>query len=447
MSQVLLVTIALTGRSGTEVVCCETAHALRRRGHAVAIYVQRDGATADGLRAEGFEVVSDLAALGSIPDVIQANQTYPLLEAVARFPDVPAISVCHDATVWYNEPIDLPSIRRHVAVDLACRDRISGRFPHLDGRIVIFRNAVDLDCFQIRAQLPARPQRALTLAKQSSYLDALCAACSQRGVHLDVVGPAVGDEIGDLPARLPGYELVFASARSALEAMAAGCAVVVIDGRGLAGMVTQDNVASWHENNFGARVLSRRFSAEAIAAEIDRYDASDARGVCDFVRTHSSLEDHIARLEQLHQEVIAEARATPSDGSSLIGSMARAFRALAEAQQRQTEVDFQDFAYAREKALGEEYQARLTDREAKLRAEYQSCASTREVQFRNEMLALQNSLRARDEELQSHLRAREELQGRLHAKEVEFRAYRDWVAPRNLGRRVAHKLRRVLSGK
>src|SRR5262245_61548498 len=105
MSRVLLVTITLTGRSGTEVVCSETAHALRRRGHAVSIYVQRDGVTGNSLRADGFEVVTDLAALRSIPDVIQANQTYPLLEAVARFPDVPAISVCHDARVWFNEPI------------------------------------------------------------------------------------------------------------------------------------------------------------------------------------------------------------------------------------------------------------------------------------------------------------------------------------------------------
>ena len=86
MSRVLLVTIILTGRTGTEVVCCETARGLRKRNHDVIIHTQRDGPTADQLRAEGFQVTTDLASLTFVPDVIQANQTYPLLEAIGRFP-------------------------------------------------------------------------------------------------------------------------------------------------------------------------------------------------------------------------------------------------------------------------------------------------------------------------------------------------------------------------
>jgi hypothetical protein len=426
MSRVLLVTITLAGRTGTEVVCSETAQALRKRGHAVSIYVQQDGATADSLRAAGFEVVTDLAALGSVPEVIQANQTYPLLEAVARFPDVPAISVCHDARAWFSEPVDLPSVCRHIAVDLACRDRIAGRLPPLDPRIVILRNAVDLDRFQVRAPLPARPRRALTLAKQSSYLDAVRAACSQRGIHLDVVGPAVGDQIDDLPARLPGYDLVFASARSALEAMAVGCAVIVIDGRGFAGLVTESNVASMYENNFGLRTLSRAFSADSIVKDIDRYDASEAQVVRDFVRWHASLDDYIGRLEWIHREVIAEARATPIDNGPLPQSMVRAFRALEDAKQRQTEVDWASFSTAREEEIGKEFQARAMAREAELRTEYQGRARAMEVQFQNDMLELQDSLRA---------------------KEAEFQAYRDGVAPRNVGRRITRKLRQMLLGR
>ena len=40
------------------------------------------------------------------------------------------------------------------------------------------------------------------------------------------------------------HDLVFASARSALEAMATGCAVIVLDGRGFAGLVTHDVVSN-----------------------------------------------------------------------------------------------------------------------------------------------------------------------------------------------------------
>jgi hypothetical protein len=146
--------------------------------------------------------------------------------------------------------------------------------------------------------------------------------------EVDAVGPAVGAEIADLSDRLRGYDLVFASARSALEAMAAACAVMVIDGRGLAGLVTRDNVAPWRENNFGLRVLSRQSSADAIVAELDRYDAKQARAVCDFIRAYASLDDHIGRLEQIHREVIAEWRATPIDNGSLPQLMGRRFARL-----------------------------------------------------------------------------------------------------------------------
>jgi hypothetical protein len=438
MSRVLLVTIRLNARTGTEVVCAETAHALRKRNHAVSIYTQQDGSTAESLRAEGFEVVTDLTALGSVPEVIQASQTYPLVEAVARFPDVPAISVCHDATVWFNEPIDLPSIRRHVAVDLACRDRIASRLPHLAAPIEILGNAVDLDRFTVRTPLPARSHRALIVAKHSSFLDAVRAACSQRDIEVDAVGPGIGEEITNLSSRLSDYDLVFASARSALEALAAGCAVIVIDGRGLAGLVTQDNVAPWRENNFGLRILSRQCSADAILAEIDRYDAKDARAVCDYIRANASLDDHIARLEQLHHEVIADGHAIPIDNTSLPQLMARAFRALAEARERQIEGDFQNFAALRQRQVEIEFQNFAAARQRQVEVEFQNFAAARQRQVEVEF---QEFASAREAQLRSEILAQLASSGAAHA---DIQTHRKAGGPRNLVRRIAHKLGRVL---
>ncbi len=48
------------------------------------------------------------------------------------------------------------------------------------------------------------------------------------------------------------YDLVFAKARCAMEAMAVGCSVVVLEAQGMAGMVTSANVAEWRLWNFGA---------------------------------------------------------------------------------------------------------------------------------------------------------------------------------------------------
>ena len=411
MSRVLIVTIILVGRTGTEVVCCETARGLRRRHHEVIVYTQRDGPTADALRAEGFQVTTDLASLTAAPDVIQANQTYPLLEAIGRFPKVPAISICHDATVWYTEPVDPPAIRRHVAVDLACRDRIAGRLPHLTDRIEILHNAVDLDGYRPRAPLPPRPKRALILAKHSSYLGAIHAACLRRGIGVDILGAVVGNEVDDLPSFLRDYDLVFASARAALEAMAVGCAVVVVDSRGLAGLVTHDVVSSWRENNFGLRLLSRPPTMELIGAEIDRYDAADAGAVSRFIREHSSLDRYLDRLESLHREVIAEGVAAPVDADELVYRLSRSLRPLEHAWRAQREREFQDFVRSREQDLEREHRTLAHAREAELNA------------------ACGERIRAREAELRA-----------------EFEALRAWTAPRNLPRRIINKVRRHLFG-
>jgi hypothetical protein len=428
MARVLLVTIVLSGRTGTEVVCCETARGLRARGHNVSIYAQRDGATAGHLRAEGFEVVTDLAALSTTPDIVQANQTYPLLEAVGRFSAVPAISICHDATAWFNEPIDLPSIGRHVAVDRACRDRIAARLPHHAERIEVLHNAVDLDRFQQRGPLPAKPKRALIIAKNTRDLDPIVAACRRRAIEFDVVGSAVGREMGDLPRRLHETDLVFATARSALEAIAVGCAVIVIDGRGLAGLATADTVASWREDNFGRRLLSRAIAVDSIAAEIDRYDPGDARSASDFVRRNSSLDRYLDRLEAVHREAIAAPRAILADDERSY-RLAQAGRALVEAYIAQSEIDWTKAMQARERDFAKrlaDYEASAQIRETELRAELEQRTRTWEAAFRREF---ETRMGAREATFQA-----------------EFDAYRDWVAPRNVARRIIRKVRRALIG-
>ena len=456
--KILLVNIILIGRTGTEVVCCETARGLRQRGHDVAIYVQQEGNAAEKLRSEGFHVTTDLSSIPQIPDVIQANQTFPLLEAIGRFPATPAISICHDATVWYNEPLALPSIRRHVAVDLACRDRIASAITDLDRPIEILPNAVDLEAFQQRAPLPHRPTRALVLAKVPNYLDAVRDACAQRGLELSIVGPGI-NEVSNLPAYFHSHDLVFASARSALEAMAAGCAVIVMDGRGFAGLVTHDMVSSWRQNNFGLRLLTRPVSTELILDAIDRYDAADAQRVCNFIREDSSLDDYLDRLEAIYREVIAESAEQPVDRDQLLDRMSQSIRRIESAWNRQTQASVAKFAQSTRDELNRHFEQHLLAREAELRAGSRQEMATREAELRAEFRQVMST---REAELQEQKRASEaevraakarlrrqvdELQRQIDFKEAEFAAFRSWAAPRNLPRRIFHRIRRDLFGR
>jgi hypothetical protein len=132
-------------------------------------------------------------------------------------------------------------------------------------------------------------------------------------LQLDELGPGVGTTVADLPERLPRYDLVFATARMAIEAMAVGCAVVAVDERGLAGLVTSEVVDNWRWDNFGKAVLTRAVEVGTLITEIARYDADDAARVAANVRAAQSLEGTAARYEQIYREVIAAHVPVPAD--------------------------------------------------------------------------------------------------------------------------------------
>ena len=231
--RVLLTNMWLAGRSGTEIVTRDVALGLLRRGHRPIVYAQQTGPLAAELRAASIPVVDRIASIAERPDVIHAHHNAPLAVAVARFPDVPAIFVCHDFTAWHDAPPHFPSVLRYVAVDETVADRLrieSGIAPE---RVAIHRNAVDLDRFRApERSLPEAPRRALAFVKHTAHLEALRTACAARGLALDEAGTVTGNRLDRPEEVLPKYDLVFTSALSALEAMVSGCAVIVCDARG-----------------------------------------------------------------------------------------------------------------------------------------------------------------------------------------------------------------------
>ncbi len=171
--------------------------------------------------------------------------------------------------------------------------------------IELLPNAVDLDLFSPRPPLPARPRRGLLLTKNTAHIAAVRAAAQETGLELNEIGSPFGREVDDLHARLGNYDIVFATARMALEALAVGCAVVVVDGRGLAGLATSSLVDEWRRNNFGLRLLTREPTKEAIMTEIGRYDTHDAALVSGRIREFASLSTYLDRVEAIYRDVVA----------------------------------------------------------------------------------------------------------------------------------------------
>jgi glycosyltransferase involved in cell wall biosynthesis len=314
--KILITNVFFDGYAGTEVVTRDLAQGLTRAGHRVTIYSPRLGSIADELRGSAVHVTNDLFSLTDAPDIIHGHHHQPLMVALLRFPMTPAIYLCHDATASEDEPCAFPRIRKYLAVDERCRHRIRKTLGETAGDVEIVPNAVDTDRFRPRLPLPEKPRRALLFsnyAHNGTHLPAVRNACRLARLQLDVMGRAMGTGSAHPESALPGYDLVFAKARCALEAMAVGNAVVLCDFAGVGPYVTAADFDSMRAKNFGGALLIQPLSAAALLRQIMRYDASDAQALSARVRTEASLNGVIARWESIYREVIANFRVADLD--------------------------------------------------------------------------------------------------------------------------------------
>jgi len=314
--RILLTNNTLANKAGSELYVRDLAIELMKRGHRPVAYSSVHGLVAEELRTATIPVIDDLASLGEAPDVIHGQHHLDAMAAMLRFPRTPAVYVCHGWAPWEEQPPLFPTIGRYVAVDDLCRERLLST-PGITGTdIDTIYNFVDLQRFQPRPALPARPGKALVFsnyAADSPQLAAIRQACARYGIaQVDVAGVASGNPAHHPESKLPRYDLVFAKARCALEAMAVGCAVIVTDFAGLAGMVSTQNMQAWRQLNFGVRTMQQaHVSEENIFAALSQYDAGDAGKVSQWIRQQADLQHAVDRWEQLYWQISSPEK-TPS---------------------------------------------------------------------------------------------------------------------------------------
>jgi hypothetical protein len=310
--RILITNLFVAKYSGSETVVELLADALVRAGHAPMVFAPTLGPQAARMQARGHVVVDRLALLPQRPDVMHLQQITPALMALAAFPDVPAVFSCHSASLAVDAPRQHPQIRQFVAVDDLCRALCVKRGMPRD-RLSVILNAVDLARFAARPPLPPRPKAALMLTKTWEQQGLVRAACAKAGLALDELGPATREMSDQIEEVLLRYDIVFATARMALEAAAVGCAVVVADGRGFAGMLRSENLEAWRRLNFGAGLLNAPMTSTALDAAIAAYDAADAGKVSARLRAEVSADDYAAAFLALYTQAIAEG--IPADAS------------------------------------------------------------------------------------------------------------------------------------
>ncbi|MFL6817474.1 MAG: glycosyltransferase [Bradyrhizobium sp.] len=301
---ILITNIWLESRGGSEIVTRDLALGLSRRGHRPIVYSPTLGLVATDIMARGIPVIDDLRLIGETPDIVHGHHSIPSGEALIRFPHIPAVYTCHAFDFWMEAPVHFPQIAVYAAPDEACRDRLVHREGIDPAQVVMLPNAVDLSRIPSRpAELPIRPLRAAAFHKAATVAE-IAQACAAASIAYEPLGQPGVSSLPDPENELVQYDLVFATARAALEAMCCGCAVVVCDRRGLAGLVTTKNFDEMRIRNFGLRTLSAPITAERLIEEISRYDATDARAVSQLARNAADLEQHLDRVESLYSEVL-----------------------------------------------------------------------------------------------------------------------------------------------
>jgi hypothetical protein len=328
VTKILLASAPLHDRRETEVITIETVMGLKRRGHDVTVFTTQSGELAEVLQAAGIAVVSGRQELKQSPDVIHSSYVLQSLELAAKFPDVPQVFVCHDSQGWHSAPPRLSLVRSWGAVDNWCAERVRLESSDPNVEIEWVANALDLKEFPRRSELPPRPARVAVLAEKKSHLPAVREACRAWFLSLDEFCAGTNRDVANAAETLCNYDLVVATSRHALEALASGCAVILADHRGFAGLVTEENVEAWRRANFSTELLSEATSAPLLVDAIRSYDAASATRASDWLRQRVGMDGYLDQLQRLYDLAIRAERNAPTPMSKTLNEMIEAHRAV-----------------------------------------------------------------------------------------------------------------------
>ena len=330
--RVLIATYDLSLRGGTQMHVRDLALGLLNRGHTPIVYSPQLGEAAREIKARTIAVTDDLNSLAAPPDLIHGHHSLETVTALLQFPRVPAVQTIHGNLGFLSAAPKLSRILRYIPVDFTCYERIVFEYGIPEKNVRVILNGIDLEKFKPRVDLPARARKALVFSnytEHGNYVRMIRQACRRHGLSLDVVGAGINETAK--PERvLPHYEIVFAKARCALEALAVGNAVVLCDFAGLGQMVTSADVSQLRRLNFGHRTLRNKLSPDLIANEIAKYDAVDAKSVSQIIRASGDVNHMTDELLQQYREVLTEFKVAPrSDADTESREVARYLQWLA----------------------------------------------------------------------------------------------------------------------
>lgn len=316
----LLTNHRLRQRGGSELFVAEVAVELQRRGHRVCVFSTVPGEISGMLQEQNVPVVSSPADCPFRPDLIHGQHHLETMAALSLWPGVPGVYFLHGATPWEEHPPVHPRLRRYLATSPRFGWWVAQECGVSETSLEVVRNFFDAARFPHRRPPGQRTGRALvfhnTMLASGPAFHALQAACQAVGLTLDGVGEAFGKTDANPGRLLPGFDVVFAGGRSAIEAMACGCAVLPVTALQAEGRVHPGNFEEMADRNFTAETNAPPIQTAAVAAELRRIRPEETESVTRRIRNEFALERAADRLLEIYASVMAESPEISSDPDS-----------------------------------------------------------------------------------------------------------------------------------
>jgi hypothetical protein len=306
--RILFTNHRLADYTGTELFIRELASTLQTRGHQVGVFSTVPGKVAEELRGAGVETVTDLSQLSFSPQLIHGQHHLETIAALTAHPDIPAIYFCHSSSAWQEIPPMHPRIARYIGVSRRRADWMRRKHKIPPHQLGFLPNFVDLARFRHVRRPPQRLRTALLYSSTLSDPQAMAeiqAACDRCDIRLDIGGHLHGKLLSSPETVLPEYDLVFASGRSAMEAIACGCALIPVAGTRCGSMIAPCNYEAVKSLNFSTYITYPDITRQLLVKRIHRYRADACAAVTDRLRAELSLTAVVCSYESLYHEVLS----------------------------------------------------------------------------------------------------------------------------------------------
>ncbi len=320
--KILMTNNTLTDRGGSESYLETVSAELRRLGHEVLFYSPECGLVAHRLRDRGFEVHDDAGRLPADLDVIHGQHTNAVARVRERHPRTPLVFATHSWAISVEDPVAELGASAYLAFNELTRRRLAAHAATRGAEILRLTQPVEVSFADgVRDPVSAVPRRAVAVSRRMATVTTrLARACAALDIEFQRIGDADGVSPDPRPEMMAA-DIVFAIGRTALEAMAAARAVVVVDETAFGGWLSTSSYAALEADGFTGLGLGHS-GREAepqdddLAALLRDYHPDLGTQARRLVTRHHAAQHHAAALVEIYGAV-ADTPATATSTGTL----------------------------------------------------------------------------------------------------------------------------------